>query len=190
MDFTFKDNSKNELQRFTNEILSNIKGQSGSRRKKMYKKGNGENEPKHSYSITYGFVNMGYLSPTKTREKVEGHENLFKTKLLSEHPELKAILQQLVDLHCPEPFQVDQCQLNFNWRSPPHKDSGNVGESWIIGLGDYDGGYTVVEYPDGDVDYDIKNTFTKFNGSLYTHYTTPFTGDRYSIVFYNHKLSK
>ncbi len=189
MDFKFQDNSKAELERFTTEVLDKIVGYSGTRRKQMYKKGHGITEPKDCFSITWGYTNLGYISPTKSREPVEGLKNTYKTKYRSDYPELGNIIQQLVDLHCPEPFTVDQLQINKNWWSPPHKDSGNVGESWIVGFGDYEGGATVVEYENEDVEYDIKYTFTKFDGSKYTHYTSPFDGKRYSIVFYNHKLS-
>jgi len=185
-EFTFNNNSQEELDRFTKEVLGNITASSGTRRKKMYKKGHDLPEPKGAFSISYGYTKLGYISPTKSRKPVEGKTNTYETTFLTKHPELRGILQQLVNLHCPNPFTVDQVQINKNWQSPPHKDAGNIGSSWIIGLGDYQDGLTVVEYPDGDVEYDIKNTFTTFNGSLYTHFTLPFDGTRYSLVFYNH----
>tara|TARA_R100000654_G_scaffold12996_1_gene28254 strand:- start:2651 stop:3268 length:618 start_codon:yes stop_codon:yes gene_type:complete len=189
-EFNFKNDSVEEINRFVYEVLDRIDASSGSRRKKMYKKGRGEPEPKNTYSITYGYVNLGYLSPTKQRERVEGHKNLFKTKLLSEHPELKSIIQEFCDIHCKEGIVVDQIQINKNWWSPPHYDSGNVGESYIVGLGDYTGGETVVDYGDHIEKYDIKNKFVKFDGSKYEHWTNKFEGNRYSLVFYTHKLSK
>ena len=186
-EFEFKDNSIEELERFTKEVLDKIDGKSGTRRKKMYQRGNMTNEPKGSYSITFGYTSMSYLSKTKSRMPSD-ISGLYYTKLRGEHPELKGILQQLVDLHSPTQITVDQVQINRNWRSPPHRDSGNVGESSIIGMGDYVGGQTIVEYsPDHIHEYDIKNKFVRFDGSRYTHYTMPFSGDRYSLVFYNHK---
>jgi len=189
MNFNFKDNSISELERFTVEVLDKIKATSGTRRKQMYKKGHDIPEPKGSYSVTYGYTNLGYISPTKSRVPVEGLKNTYETKCLTDYPELKGIFQQLVDLYCREPFTVDQTQINYNYWTPPHKDSNNVGKSWIIGFGNYEGGETVVEYPEGDEEYDIKHNFTTFNGSLYTHWTKPFEGNRYSLVFYNHRDS-
>ena len=189
MNFKFENNSKSELERFTVEVLDKIQAQSGTRRKQMYKKGHDAPEPNDSYSVTYGYTSLGYISPKKSRVPVEGMKNTYETKCLTDYPQLKGILQELVNIHCPVPFTVDQSQINKNWWSPPHKDSGNVGKSWIIGFGDYDGGNTVVEFPEGDEEFDIKHNFTTFNGSLYTHWTTPFFGKRYSIVFYNHKDS-
>jgi len=189
MEFTFQNKSVEELERFTTEVLDNIKAYSGTRRKQMYKKGHSIPEPRNSYSVTYGYTNLGYISPTKSRKPVEGIKNTFETKCLTDYPELKGIFQQLVDLHCRKPFEVDQVQINKNWWSPPHKDAGNVGFSWSIGFGDYEGGETIVEYPEGDEEYDIKHNFTTFNGSEFTHWTKPFDGTRYSLVFYNHKCS-
>jgi len=187
--FKFKDNSVAEIERFTREVLDNIDAKSGTRRKKMYRVGRDMPEPKGTYSITYGYTNIGYLSPTKSRKPVEGQKNLYYTKLYAEHPELKSIIQEFCDLHCKERIAVDQIQINRNWWSPAHRDSGNVGESYIVGLGDYEGGETCVDYETHIKKYNIKNTFTKFDGSKYLHWTNKFTGNRYSLVFYSHKLS-
>lgn len=188
--FTFKNSSREELDRFVKEVLVNIDAKSGTRRKDMFKKAHGMPEPKDSYSVTYGYTNNSFMSKTKSRKKVDGLKGVYETKILTQHPELKAIFQQLVDRHHTLPFTVDQVQINKNWWSPPHKDSGNVGESSIIGLGNYEGGETVVEFTNNHVEYNIKNKFVTFNGSLYTHWTKPFEGQRYSLVFYKHKLSK
>tara|TARA_R110000764_G_scaffold130246_4_gene218028 strand:+ start:1833 stop:2408 length:576 start_codon:yes stop_codon:yes gene_type:complete len=188
-EFDFKDNSLQELDRFVEEVLDKIDAKSGTRRKNMFKRAHGMPEPKHSYSVTYGYTGNSYMSPTKSRVKVQGLNNVYETTILTNHPELKGIFQKLVNLHHTEPLIVDQIQINRNWWSPPHKDSGNVGISSIIGLGDYEGGETVVEYPKEHIEYDIKNKFVSFNGSRYTHWTKPFEGKRYSLVFYKHKLS-
>ena len=188
-EFDFKDNSLQELDRFVEEVLDKIDAKSGTRRKNMFKRAHGMPEPKHSYSVTYGYTGNSYMSPTKSRVKVQEFDNVYETTILTNHPELKGIFQKLVNLHHTEPLIVDQIQINRNWWSPPHKDSGNVGISSIIGLGDYEGGETVVEYPKEHIEYDIKNKFVSFNGSRYTHWTKPFEGKRYSLVFYKHKLS-
>ena len=188
-EFDLKDNSTEEISRFIKEVLDNIDAKSGTRRKTMYKKGRGQCEPKNTFSITFGFTNSGYLSKTKSRKPVEGIKNLYYTKLQAEHPELKDIIQQFCDIVCEERIIVDQIQINKNWWSPPHKDAGNVGESYIVGLGDYEGGRTCVDYGDHIVKYDIKNKFVKFDGSKYEHWTEKFTGTRYSMVFYTHSKS-
>lgn len=189
-EFKFKEKSVDELNRFVTDVLDKIIAVSGTRRKQMYRKGHSIPEPKDSFSITYGYTNLGYISKEKYRKEVQGIKNLYETTLMTHHPELKTIFQDLCDTFCDEKIAVDQVQINKNWQSPPHRDSGNVGESWIIGLGDYEGGETVVEYPSKHIEYDIKNTFVKFNGSRYTHWTKPYEGKRYSLVFYKHSKAK
>ena len=187
-DFKFKNNSIEELERFVTEVLDNIDGKSGTRRKQMYKKANNCPEPKNSYSMLYGYTNIGYISKSKSRKKVEGIPNTYESTYRTEHPELQQIFQQLVDLYCDTKFMVSMVQINKNWKSPPHKDSGNTGVSHIIGLGNYEGGDLVVKYDNIPHMYEIKNSFLSFDGSKYEHYTMPYTGTRYSLVFYKHKL--
>ena len=188
--FIFKEKSQEELDRFVKEVLDKIHEKSGTRRRTMYRKGHDRTEPKNSFSIVYGYCNLGYLSPTKQRKKVIGVNNLYETSFLTKHPELLDIFQQLLDLYCDDDVTADQVHINKNWLSPPHKDSGNQNESYIIGLGDYTNGNLIIEKEDGDEEIDIHNIFIKFNGAKYTHYTRPFEGTRYSLVFYNHKINK
>jgi hypothetical protein len=81
------------------------------------------------------------------------------------------------------------CALQYNWnqKSAKHKDKNNVGESYIIALGDYEGGRLKVWHNDNEEpEYvDIKNKFFKFNGAKLYHETEDFTGTRLSLVFFN-----
>lgn len=175
-----------QLDIFVKEVLKPLKLKSGTRRKQMFKKGRGYNEPKGSYSALYGYTNIGYLSPTKKRKQVG--TNLFETTLKTERPDLQEKFQDLVDKFCPEPFEVQMVQINCNWQSPRHKDAGNQNESWIIGLGDYEEGELIIEYDLMPCVFNIKNKFLKFNGAKHFHYTNPWKGTRYSLVFFNHKI--
>lgn len=71
-------------------------------------------------------------------------------------------------------------QVNQNMTCASHKDKGNIGISAIVAFGDYEGGELVVE----GVKHDIKNKIFLFDGSLQEHYTAPFTGTRYSLVYH------
>lgn len=84
-------------------------------------------------------------------------------------------------------FKFTSIQFNKNNRTKKHKDGFNVGESYIIGLGDYTGGDLIVYDENGNNPkrYDIKNKWLKFNGSIFPHETAPFKGDRYTLVYYN-----
>ncbi len=78
-------------------------------------------------------------------------------------------------------FKYTTIQVNKNIQSPPHVDKNNVGDSYIIGLGEYTGGDLVIE---GEA-HDIQYTFLRFDGRL-AHWVTPFKGTRYSLVFFTH----
>lgn len=74
----------------------------------------------------------------------------------------------------------DAIQVNQNYATAPHKDTGNFGESYIVGFGDYVGGSLMI----GETPIDIKYRGHTFNGAELLHSTSPFEGTRYSIVFF------
>ena len=80
--------------------------------------------------------------------------------------------------------EFDCIMINKNFDCPPHKDTNNVGESIIIGFGDYVGGELMIE---GEP-HDIYWTPTWFNGSEKLHWVAPWKGDRYSIVLCKSKF--
>jgi len=96
------------------------------------------------------------------------------------HPELLELVQNLIKTNQPG-FEYTTIQINKNIQSLPHIDKNNMGSSYIIALGNYEGGKLVLE---GD-EFDIKNTWLKFDGRL-GHWVKPFTGTRYSLVYFTH----
>ena len=84
-------------------------------------------------------------------------------------------------------FDFTSVQYNKNQKCRKHKDGRNVGVSYIVGLGDYEGGELIVYDENGEnpVKHDIKNKFFTFDGSKYPHETADFTGNRISLVFYS-----
>lgn len=70
--------------------------------------------------------------------------------------------------------------INHNTIAEPHTDRNNTGVSCIVGLGDYSGGELVY----GDITVNIHNNPIEFDGSKIMHYSLPFTGERYSIIFF------
>ena len=103
-------------------------------------------------------------------------------------------------------FEFTSIQVNKNYASRPHVDKNNLGESLIIGLGDYTDGDIWVHDPEGVVPFelrediscmyhyeagvtyngswlDIHNKWIHFNGNR-LHFTQPFTGDRFTLVYY------
>lgn len=115
---------------------------------------------------------------------IMGYRQWFSDKGLSvaskKYPILYEKLKELMNGYDPD-FEWTTITLNKNFKCEPHKDGKNIGYSYIIGIGDYDGGELNVE---GEK-VDIKNKFYKFNGSEKVHFVEPwFNGDRYSLVFY------
>jgi len=86
----------------------------------------------------------------------------------------------------PVPISYDCVQCNENCQSGPHKDKNNVGLSYILSIGDYEGGDLVIQSPDGtETAHALLGTpGLIFDGSN-THYNTPHTGTKYSLIFYS-----
>jgi hypothetical protein len=76
------------------------------------------------------------------------------------------------------------CAVNCNAQFTPHVDSGRgAGQSMsmIVGLGDYSGGELMVE---GDA-HEIRYRALQFDGWKQRHWTQPFVGQRFSLVWFS-----
>ena len=122
-------------------------------------------------------VNFGYGN-----QRHKGYGEFVANK---NHPELWKALIRFADAALPSDFIWHTITLNHNVKAKKHIDGQNVGESFIVGFGDYTGG-KLRTYSD-EVEYvahDIKDKPLKFNGALIAHETEDFTGERYTIIFY------
>ena len=74
-------------------------------------------------------------------------------------------------------------RLNHNFASALHVDDYNSGPSYIVGLGTYAGGelWTLEHGP-----LDCHHSFCHYDGTE-PHATLPFTGERYTLVFFTHQ---
>jgi hypothetical protein len=80
------------------------------------------------------------------------------------------------------PFLYTSVHLNHNVVAGKHLDKGNVGDSILVGFGNYAGGEICLE--SGEVEL-IRYRPVCFNGSAVIHWNTPITsGNKYSLVFY------
>ncbi len=162
------------------DFLDDVEFYSGSERVKMYKMPKGED----GGSMLYGTTWKSYLSPTRNREK-DLETGMSKTKVYSLYPELKEIFKEYASIWFND-FEWTQVQMNKNFRTPPHKDSKNIGESIIVGIGDYTGGELVIQDDkEKEIEVNINLAPCIFNGSQLTHYTKDWVGTRYSLVFFN-----
>ena len=93
---------------------------------------------------------------------------------------LELVREMLPDLG--EPLMLT---LNKNVCCSRHKDNKNSSDfSYIMFIGDFEGGELVVEEPEGDRVLSEKNVWHKFCGRDHFHYNLPHTGTKYSIVAY------
>lgn len=94
------------------------------------------------------------------------------------HPYLHHLLIKFAEKYVPVSYT--SIQVNCDYHCNPHKDIGNLGESYIVGFGSYLGGALCIE----DMDYDIHLRGLLFNGSELQHWTKQWTGNRYTLVFH------
>jgi len=103
-------------------------------------------------------------------------------------PLLYELLKELINFADPT-FKFTSIQVNQNVSCSSHRDMSNVGESLIIGFGDYDGGYLVIDHGRGNdsgTRYNIQRNFFRFCGNQ-SHWTEPWDGFRATVIFYTHK---
>lgn len=111
---------------------------------------------------------------------------IVRSRFDARFPELLALARRLMRSHDPR-FKYTSVQVNKNMACRPHRDAGNEGPSYIIGLGDYTGGRLVVWDDAGKQQrIDIRNRFFRFDGRK-LHAVEPFKGERYSLVFFTVK---
>eukprot|EP00439_Symbiodinium_sp_Y106_P060043 s3090_g8.t2 len=121
------------------------------------------------------------------------------------NPNLVRLLSAFCRAAHPD-FEFTSIQVNKNYAARPHVDKNNLGNSFIIGLGNYKGGELWAHDDEGDVPvdltesirsmlhyragvtyrgrtFDINGRWQSFDGNR-LHCARPFEGTRYSLVFY------
>jgi tRNA U38,U39,U40 pseudouridine synthase TruA len=101
-------------------------------------------------------------------------------------PELMKAAFELEAALCPNREPSSTIAVNRNAQFRPHTDSGaGAGQSTslIVGLGTYAGGELMVE----GKKHDIRYNGIEFDGWKQRHWTMPFLGERYSLVWFTPK---
>lgn len=95
---------------------------------------------------------------------------------------LYKLLLDFAEKHVKVPFT--SITVNQNYQVSRHRDHGNTGKSFLVAFGDYEDGELVIEDGPNAGTHNIKNTpiIADFNEAW--HSVKPFTGNRYSLVFY------
>jgi len=105
------------------------------------------------------------------------------SRLTLKYPHILPLLSSFIANHLPD-FKFTKVYVNRNTICDKHIDSGNCGESLIIGLGDYRGGETTLFLEDKALNFDISKKSLIFDGSKIPHKSQPFSGIRYSLVYF------
>jgi len=117
-------------------------------------------------SITLGLV----------RDYLTGGKRISNFTL--ENPELYNLLCEYGRTITDIPFK--SICINKNTVAQPHRDRNNSGVSCIVALGDFTGGELVY----GNAVVNIHKNPIHFDGSKIEHYSLPFEGTRYSIIYF------
>lgn len=100
------------------------------------------------------------------------------------YPEVERLLTDIVNEAFSDFFYTN-VQINKNVKTDRHLDKKNIGDSCTFCVGDYTGGRLGT---DGGYTNLYKRVFM-FNGSKVEHWTEPFEGERYCIIYYTHNVT-
>lgn len=104
-------------------------------------------------------------------------------------PSTTSLLCRFAKQELPD-FEFSSIQVNKDYKAAMHVDKNNLGPSFIIGLGDYSGGWLWLDNG-SKLGYakNIRNKWFKFDGRK-PHCVTPFSGRRYTLVFFTYSNPK
>ena len=106
-----------------------------------------------------------------------------ESKNSKKNPHIMPLFKNFIKLHYPS-FEFNTVYVNKNTVCKKHIDSGNIGESLLVGFGRYTGGETILYLDEEKKKKDIQHHSLIFNGSEIHHSSEPFIGTRYSLVFF------
>lgn len=95
-------------------------------------------------------------------------------------PRLYQLLLDFAAAHLPADITWDGVTVNDSYQSAPHRDKGNEATSFTVSFGNFTGGELCI----GDDKYDTRHKGYTFHGHRDTHWTAPFEGQRFCLVFY------
>lgn len=119
---------------------------------------------------------------------VVGRRNLAPdySRLCWHRPKLYKHLLDFADKYVD--ISYNSITVNQNYKSIPHRDKHNIGNSYIIAFGDYSGGDLKIHEGDLSGNHDIKYKPIIADFSKMLHSTEDWSGNRYSLVFYQYHL--
>jgi hypothetical protein len=129
---------------------------------------------------------LGTIGRTMTLGFGDTRSGIKQFSTNAKYPELLKALIEYGNAIVPKGFEYNAITVNEGVKAKKHIDSKNAGVSYITGVGDFTGGKIRVFEKDSKAynDYDLKDRAVGFNGGLLYHQTTPFKGERYTIIYY------
>ena len=146
---------------------------------------NSNNKQRNSktFSMLYGLTPYSRITKDLNRVK-DPNSKYYQTMAFTAYPQLMEIFKEFGKLHFND-YDFDTITINKNLQCKEHKDKLNTKESIMLGLGDYRGGLLGIRDEKGKVKFhETQYKLIRFNGSKFSHFTTPFKGTRYTLVFY------
>jgi diketogulonate reductase-like aldo/keto reductase len=135
-------------------------------------------------AISFKRMNKTNKTGSFTVGYMPGHNKNVEPKGNILFPNLMREIFKLENIIKPNRSSSSCCAVNCNAKFMPHKDSGaGNGQqiSLIVGLGNYNGGQLGVE---GEV-HNIRYNPIEFDGWKQRHWTLPFEGERFSLVWFS-----
>ena len=85
------------------------------------------------------------------------------------------------------PINFNDIKVNQNYKADKHRDKNNNGTSFLVGFGDYQGGDLTILEGDLSGNWNIKYKPLITDFSKVYHKVEDFTGNRYSLVYYQYE---
>lgn len=96
------------------------------------------------------------------------------------------LLKEFADKWVPIPWNA--VTINQSYKAAPHRDKNNVGPSFLVAFGNYQGGALKIHEGDRKGVWDIKHRPIIHDFSKDLHSVQDFVGHRFSLVFYWYDL--
>jgi|TARA_R100000482_G_scaffold120734_1_gene66265 hypothetical protein len=126
----------------------------------------------------YGLVKKRFPNNGNINERID-NKNPLPSNNNQKNPIVYELLKELIEKINPD-FKYNTITLNHNFKCEPHYDKLNKSPSLIVAFGDYTGGELMIE----GCGFDINRKPLIMNGGIAKHWTADFTGDRWSVVYY------
>ncbi len=113
--------------------------------------------------------------------------NLVNAAANRRFPDLFKKLKKLIKMNDPK-FKWNSIQINKNVQCSWHIDKNNIGLSYCLGLGDFQGGGLDIRTTGTKANrYNNQHIMFKYDGKIEHRSAPKKTGDRYALIWFKHR---